>query len=129
MNTETKHLLARWQSLAKDGGLQRADSTARVLWVAGLVLFLFVVFAVVYRLHPAFVAVAAAVMGWVIAERNALRTRSAQWPIFKSYIDWKRVQQDLSEDNIGPEPSASPNGGPATRLGNSGASEGPPSVS
>ena len=53
MNTETKQLLARWQSLAKDGGLQRADSTARVLWVAGLVLFFFVVFAVVYRLtHP-----------------------------------------------------------------------------
>jgi hypothetical protein len=129
MNTETKQLLARWQSLAKDGGLQRADSTARVLWVAGLVLLLFVVFALVYRLHPAFVAVAAAVMGWVIAERNALRTRSAQWPIFKSYIDWKRVQQDLSGDNIGAEPSAPPNGGPATRLGNSGASEGPPSVS
>ena len=28
-----------------------------------------------------------------------------------------------------PEPAAAPNGGPATQLGNSGASEGPPSVS
>ena len=46
-------------------------------------------------LHPAFVAIAAAVTGWVIAESNALRTRLAQWPIFKSYIDWKKVEEDL----------------------------------
>ena len=99
MNTETKQLLARWQSLEKNGGLQRAGATARLLWIVGLVLCIFVVFAVVYRLHPAFVAVAAAVMGWVIAESNALRTRLAQWPIFKRYIDWKLVQEDLSHDN------------------------------
>jgi hypothetical protein len=51
---------------------------------------------VVYRLHPAPVAVAAAIMGWVIAERNALRTKSAQWPAFKRYIDWQSVKDDLS---------------------------------
>ena len=72
---------------------------ARVLWMVGLVLCLFVVFGVVYRLHPALIAIAAAVMGWVIAERNALRTRAAQWPIFRSYIDWKRVQDDLKDDH------------------------------
>ena len=38
-------------------------------------------------------------MGWMIAERNALRTREAQWPIFKNYIDWKRVQDDLKDDH------------------------------
>ena len=31
----------------------------------------------------------------VDAERNALRTRLAQWPVFKTYIDWKRVEEDL----------------------------------
>ena len=72
-----------------------AGATSRTLRIVGLVLCVFVVFAVVYRLHPAFVAVAAAVMGWVIAESNALRTRLAQWPIFKSYIDWKKVEEDL----------------------------------
>ena len=101
MNTETKQIWARWHALNKDGGLRRADSTARVLWIVGLVLFLFVIFALIYSLHPALVTVAAAVMGWVIAERNALRTRSAQWPIFKSYIDWKLVQKDLNYDNKG----------------------------
>ena len=95
MNTETKQLLTRWQSLEENGGLQRAGATARLLWIVGLVLCIFVVFAVVYRLHPAFVAVTAAVMGWVIAESNALRTRLAQWPLFKSYIDWKKVEEDL----------------------------------
>ena len=99
MNIETKQLLSRWQSLEKDGGLRRADSMARVLWVVGLVLFLFVVLGVLYHLHPALIAVAAAVMGWVVAERNALRTRIAQWPIFKSYIDWRRVQDDLRDDH------------------------------
>ena len=99
MTSETKQLLTRWQSLEKDGGLQRAASMARVLWIVGLVLCLFVVFGVVYRLHPALIAIAAAVMGWVIAERNALRTRAAQWPIFRSYIDWKRVQDDLKDDH------------------------------
>ena len=99
MNNETKQLLSRWQSLEKDGGLRRADSMARGLWIVGLVLFLFVVFGVVYQLHPALIAVAAAATGWVVAERNALRTRIAQWPTFKSYIDWKRVQDDLRDDH------------------------------
>ena len=95
MNTETKQLLTRWQSLEENGGLQCAGATARLLWIIGLVLCIFVVFAVIYQLNPAFVAIAAAAMGWVIAESNALRTRLAQWPIFKSYIDWTKVDEDL----------------------------------
>ncbi len=95
MNAETKQLLTRLQSLEKDGALRRADSTAGVLWIVGLALFVLVAVGMVYRFHPALIAVASAVMGWVIAERNALRTRVAQWPIFRSYIDWKRVHQDL----------------------------------
>ena len=66
MNAETKQLLIRWQSLEKDGGLQHAVSRARALWFLGLALCIFVVFAVIYRLHPAFAVVAAAAMGWVI---------------------------------------------------------------
>lgn len=98
MNSETKQLLTRWQSLQQGDGLRRVDSTARVLWFIGLVLFIFVVCGVVYKLHPALGAVAAAVMGWVVAERNALRTRRRQWPIFENYVDWNRVHGDLRED-------------------------------
>ena len=63
MNIETKKLLTRWQSLEMGDGFRRVDSIARVLWLIGLVLFVFVVFGIVYRLHPAAVAGAAAVMG------------------------------------------------------------------
>ena len=41
------------------------------------------------------VLAASAMMGWVVAERNALRTRIAQWSVFKTYIDWSRVEEDL----------------------------------
>lgn len=95
MNPETKQLLTRWQSLEKSGALQRVGALVRLLWVAGLALGMFVVFAMIYRLHPALIAVAAAAMGWLIAESNALRTRLAQWPTFKNYIDWKKVEDDL----------------------------------
>jgi hypothetical protein len=93
---QTKQLLARWKALDSGDGLQRAAALSRALWVVGLALFTFVVFGVVYRLHPAAIAAGAAIMGWVTAERNALRTRATQWPIFKQYIDWNRVHQDLN---------------------------------
>jgi hypothetical protein len=94
--TETRQLLARWKALESGDGLQRAAALSRALWVVGLALFAFVVFGVLYGLHPAATATGAAIMGWVTAERNALRTRADQWPIFKQYIDWNRVQRDLS---------------------------------
>lgn len=95
MNIETRQLLTRWQSLEKNDGLRRAVATSRRLWMVGLVLCIFVVFAMFYGLHPVFIAGPAAAMGWVIAESNALRTRLAQWPIVKAYIDWKKVEEDL----------------------------------
>jgi hypothetical protein len=98
MNNETRQLLTRWQSIQKGDGLQRAARTARILWFVGFALCIFVVLGVVYRLHPALLAVAAAAMGWVTAERNALLTRISQWPILQTYIDWNRVQIDLTND-------------------------------
>jgi hypothetical protein len=95
MNTDTRQLLNRWQSLKEDGGLQRAALMARTFWFVGLLLCLLVVLGVICRLHPALIAVASAAMGWSVAERNALRTRLAQWPVFKTYIDWNRVEEDL----------------------------------
>ncbi len=99
MNTETKSLLARLQSIENGDGLRRARTAGRVLWFLGLALSIVVVFSIVYRIHPAAIAIAAAAFGWVIAETNALRTRVAQWPIFRGYIDWKRVHEDLSNED------------------------------
>lgn len=96
MNTETRRLLTRWQSLRDGKGVERATSVARGLWLAGLALFLFVVFGIYFSLPVVAVTVAAAVMGWVIAESNALRLRIAQWATVASYIDWSRVSDDLA---------------------------------
>ena len=96
MDSHPKSLLLRWQSLEKGNGLQRASSLARVLSIAGFVLCLVVVFGIYYNWSPIAVAFAAAAMGFVIAECNALRSRSAQWPLFRRYIDWHRVEEDLS---------------------------------
>jgi Na+/H+ antiporter NhaD/arsenite permease-like protein len=105
MNAETKELLARWQALDKGSGLRRVDLMALVLGVLGLVLSIFVALSVVYRLPPALIAFAAAVMGWSIAERNALRTRRAQWPVFRNYIDWQLVREDLGKEDEAVSPS------------------------
>ena len=69
-----------------------------MLWLVGLVLTLFVIFGIFYQLPPVVIAIAAGIVGWVVAERNALRTRLVQWPILQRYIDRKLVQADLSNE-------------------------------
>lgn len=96
MDTGTKQLLNRWESLHSGPGLVRAMSVARTLWLLGLALFIVVVVGLYYMLPPVVLVAASAVMGWVIAERNAIKSRIAQWPTFASYIDWERVSNDLS---------------------------------
>jgi hypothetical protein len=97
MDQNTRKLLLRWRSLENGDGLKVAASLATFLWIAGLVFCGIVVFGVIYGLHRAVIAFAAAAMGWLIAERNAMRSRLAQWPIFKQYIDWARVHKDSDE--------------------------------
>lgn len=96
MNPEARRLLTRWQSLRDGKGMERATSVARGLWLAGLALFLFVFLGIYFSFPEVAVTVAAAVMGWVIAESNALRLRIAQWATVASYIDWGRVGDDLA---------------------------------
>lgn len=98
MDSTARRLLQRWQALRDGNALKRAASMARTLWVIGLLLALFAAYAIVARLSPVISAAAAGVCGWVIAESNALRTRIAQWPIFKEYVDWSRVQKDLGHE-------------------------------
>ena len=97
MDDEARSLLVRWQSLERGDGLKRAQSVVQYLTAAGFVLWLVVVVGLYFRFHPAAIAAFAAVTGWVIAERNALRIRLAQWPVFSRYVDWRRVQEDLDD--------------------------------
>jgi hypothetical protein len=98
MQNHTNLLLARLDSLEKGDGLRRAKLAGRALFLVGMALAIFVGFAVAYGLHPALIAAAAAAVGWIIAERNALRSRISQWPIMRNYIDWQRVHADLHRD-------------------------------
>jgi len=68
-----------------------------MLNLVGLLCSLVVVFRLIYGLHPIVIAFVAAIGGVMLAETNALRTRMAQWPIFKQYIDWQRVHEDLGD--------------------------------
>jgi hypothetical protein len=98
MQYHTNRLLTRLDSFEKGDGLRRAKSVGRILFVVGLLLAIFIGLAVAYGLHRGFIAVAAAAVGWIIAERNALRSRITQWPIMRIYIDWHRVREDPHRD-------------------------------
>jgi hypothetical protein len=89
-------MLIRWQALEQGDGIQRVKSAIHKLELAGFALVFVVVLGIVYGLHPVLIALAALIAGWIIAERNALRTRMDQWPFLKRYIDWTRVHEDLS---------------------------------
>jgi hypothetical protein len=93
----TKQILARWQFLEEGSGLRRAAQMSRILWIVALLLVAFVGYAAAFRLNPILIAAAALVAGWMVAERNALRSRQAQWPIFRKYLDWNRIRQDLND--------------------------------
>jgi hypothetical protein len=101
MNTKSRNMLLRLLSLEEESGLRRAKTVVRVLGFVGLALSIFIVLGIVYKLPPVAIAVAAAAMGWVIAERNALRTRLIQWPAIRRYVDWKLVEEDLRTDHTG----------------------------
>ncbi len=98
MDKNSKNLLLRWQALDKGEGIQQVKSTIRRLDLFGFAFSFAIVYCIFFKLHPVFIALAAAALGWVTAERNALKTRMDQWSFLKQYIDWERVEKDLAED-------------------------------
>jgi hypothetical protein len=97
IDPSTNQILARWQALSEGPGMRRAALTYRILSMVGLVLTIFVIYAWALHRNSNFTVATALVAGWVVAESNALRHRQSQWPIFKEYLDWNRVHQDLSD--------------------------------
>ena len=104
MNKNSKSLLLRWQALEKGDGIQQAKSLLRKLDLIGFAFSFAVVYCIFFKLHPIFVVLSAVALGWVVAERNALKTRMDQWSFLKQYIDWKRVEQDLSNEDSSLKP-------------------------
>jgi len=91
-----KTILRRWHALHQGEGLKHAMRVCRILWALGFIACLATIACVLLGLHPIFPTLISAVMGWLVAESNALRTRLSQWPVMESYINWDRVQSDLN---------------------------------
>jgi hypothetical protein len=73
-----------------------AQRIGRYLSIAAIVVFVAAIVMGHFIAIPNWVSVGlGVVVGWLLAERNALETRTKQWPIFRRYIDWNRVQTDL----------------------------------
>lgn len=98
IDANTKQILARWRTLEEDSGLRQATVISWILGILGALLIAFVVCTSVIHHDPSFTPAAALIAGWVLAERNALRRRLEKWPVFKAYLDWKRVHHDLDDN-------------------------------
>jgi hypothetical protein len=89
-------LVRRWADLEWGSGIERARRICRRLTIAGLVLFAVVGVATVFDDIPRVaLGLVGIVAGWLVAERNALRSRLAQWPTIRQYVDWPKVERDL----------------------------------
>ena len=97
VDAETKRLLLRWLTLSKPGELQRVKSRAMTLWIFGLIVFLIVAIAIAKAQSPIFIVAGGMVVGWLIAETNALRSRIGQWDTFQRYLDWARIEHDAED--------------------------------
>jgi hypothetical protein len=93
----SKSILERWLRLRDGDGLSAAQQAARWLWVLGLGLFLVVSYGLFTGRLPPWLMVSLSIpFGWLIAERNALEWRCRQWPTFRRYLDWPRIEADLA---------------------------------
>ena len=95
MDAKSKELLLRWQSLNEAEAMKRSRKHMLVFRCTGLVAFFAAATGIALDRSSAAVAVPAIAFGWIVAETNALRTRMDQWPIFKRYINWQRIADDL----------------------------------
>ena len=93
---EQSELLSRWSDLESGRGLHTAKAVSRRLSLLSLVICTLTAIAGIYfsPLSLAF-AIPGIVIGYLIAERNALESRAAQWNTLREYIDWPKVRREL----------------------------------
>lgn len=93
-------ILTRWAAIERGDGLVKCQKISRVLTIIGVAGCIAIVAGTMWLgwVAGAF-GIAGILIGWVIAERNALDTRVADWPTYRQYIDWPRVHQDLATND------------------------------
>src|SRR5262245_53625905 len=96
---ERSEFLSRWSALESGSGLGEARAVSKRLSLSSLAICAFTAIAGLYFSPFSLVFVIPGIMiGYLIAERNALDSRAKQWAIFREYIDWPKVRQDLQAD-------------------------------
>jgi len=91
-----KTILSRWVAIEQGDEIRRIRRVSRNLSLAAYMIFFAALAICAYFQPPAWIALfPGLVVGWLIAEKNALDTRIAHWPVFRRYIDWARVEADL----------------------------------
>lgn len=97
---ERRQLLSRWCDLESGRGLETAKSVSKRLSLSALaILVLTAVIGLFTSPFGLVFAIPGILVGYLIAERNALDARAEQWPVFRHYIDWPKVQRDLEVES------------------------------
>lgn len=90
-------LIRRWIALERGNGIERARRVSRYLDIGGFALFVAIIVSSIFLDLPSLILVLPAiVVGWLLAERNALNGRLAQWPTIRQYIDWEKIDRDYA---------------------------------
>ena len=91
-----QEMLGAWVAIERGNGSARVLRTGRYLSFAAFAVTVATVLVSMNFELPRLVFFAPGVLvGWLIAERNALADRLSKWPILRQYIDWSHVDADL----------------------------------
>ena len=89
-------ILTRWVAIESGNGIENVRKTSHFFSIAAFTVCVAVGLVYAFFDLPSLVfEFPGALIGWLIAERNALESRIAQWPTFRQYIDWTKVREDL----------------------------------
>jgi len=89
--------LEQWLTLKEGSGIKSARSKTMKLQFIGISLTVAVSLLIYFQVHSAFIAIVSVAIGWVIAERNALRSRIKLWPKLEKYLNWELINEHISK--------------------------------
>lgn len=96
-NFKQSTVLKRWVDLRSQEGWRRVNKIILYLRIITFALCFALVWSIFYnesRVMPALIGIT---LGWVVAEKNALRARKKTWPLLEKIIDWSLVEKKLSD--------------------------------
>ena len=91
---QEQETLQRWVAIEDSTGIDAALRMVKNLTVGSISLTILIVCAFYFNFHPAIVSVLSILLGWSVAERNALRSRIKLWPQLRKYLDWKLIREN-----------------------------------